>query len=190
MRVLETGLDGVVIIEPKVHGDDRGFFQETWKASSYRGRGLPAVFAQANVSRSAKGVLRGLHYQFQQPQGKLVSVFEGRIFDVAVDIRWGSPSFAQWAGVELSADNHRQLYIPEGFAHGFMVLSSTALFHYHCTTEYVPQFDAAIAWNDPDINVKWPFEPESISAKDRQAPYLRDVPSERLPGGRLPDPVK
>ena len=181
MRVLETGLDGVVIIEPEVHGDDRGFFQESWKASSYGDRGLPTVFAQANVSRSARGVLRGLHYQFQQPQGKLVSVFEGRIFDVAVDIRRGSESFGQWAGVELSAENHRQLYIPEGFAHGFIVLSESALFHYHCTNEYAHQFDAAIAWNDPDIAVKWPIEPESISAKDRAAPLLRDVLPDRLP---------
>lgn len=181
MRVLETGLDGVVIIEPEVHGDDRGFFQESWKASSYGDCGLPTVFAQANVSRSAGGVLRGLHYQFQQPQGKLVSVFEGRIFDVAVDIRQGSESFGQWAGVELSAENHRQLYIPEGFAHGFVVLSESALFHYHCTNEYAHQFDAAIAWNDPEIDVKWPIEPESISAKDRAAPLLRDVLPERLP---------
>ncbi len=181
MRVLETGLDGVVIIEPEVHGDDRGFFQESWKASSYGDHGLPTVFKQANVSRSAQGVLRGLHYQFQQPQGKLVSVLEGRIFDVAVDIRQGSKSFGQWTGVELSAENHRQMYIPEGFAHGFLVLSESALFHYHCTNEYALQFDAAIAWNDPDINVKWPIEPESVSAKDRAAPFLRDVPTERLP---------
>jgi len=181
LRVLATGLDGVVIIEPEVHGDERGFFQETWKSSSYHSHGLPAAFAQANVSRSAKGVLRGLHYQYQQPQGKLVSVFAGRIFDVAVDIRRWSSSFGQWAGVELSADNHRQLYIPEGFAHGFIVLSDSALFHYHCTTEYLPQFDAAIAWNDPDIKVKWPLAPESISARDRAAPYLRDVAFEHLP---------
>ena len=185
MRVLETGLDGVVIIEPCVHGDERGFFQESWKASSYGEHGLPIAFAQANISRSAKGVLRGLHYQFQQPQGKLVSVLEGRIFDVAVDIRPGSASFGQWAGVELNADNHRQLYIPEGFAHGFIVLSSSALFHYHCTTEYAVQYDAAIAWNDPDIAVKWPCEPESVSEKDRVAPFLRDVPAERLPPGRV-----
>lgn len=182
MRVLETGLDGVVIIEPSVHGDDRGFFQESWKASSYGKHGLPVAFEQANVSRSAKGVLRGLHYQFRQPQGKLVSVMEGRIFDVAVDIRQGSSSFGQWAGVELSAQNHRQLYIPEGFAHGFLVLSVTALFHYLCTTEYAPEYDAAIAWNDPDIAVKWPCEPEAVSGKDRTAPFLRDVPDERLPG--------
>jgi len=183
LRVLETGLDGVVIIEPRVHGDDRGFFQECWKASSFGRSGLPAAFVQTNVSRSAKGVLRGLHYQYRQPQGKLVSVYEGRIFDVAVDIRQGSPSFGQWVGVELSADNHRQLYIPEGFAHGFIVLSSNALFHYHCTTEYSPQYDVAIAWNDPDIAVKWPCEPEAVSEKDRVAPFLRDVPVERLPQG-------
>jgi len=183
LRVLETGLDGVVIIEPRVHGDDRGFFQECWKASSFGRSGLPVAFVQTNVSRSAKGVLRGLHYQYRQPQGKLVSVYEGRIFDVAVDIRQGSPSFGQWVGVELSADNHRQLYIPEGFAHGFIVLSSNALFHYHCTTEYSPQYDVAIAWNDPDIAVKWPCEPEAVSEKDRAAPFLRDVPVERLPQG-------
>ena len=182
MRVFETGLDGVVVIEPEVHGDDRGFFQESWKASRYSSYGLPSVFAQANISRSACGVLRGLHYQYQQPQGKLVTVFEGRIFDVAVDIRHGSASFGLWAGVELTADNHRQLYIPAGFAHGFMVLSESALFHYHCTTEYDPGSDAAIAWNDPDINIDWPSEPDSVSTKDLAAPYLRDVPSERLPG--------
>lgn len=181
MRVFETGLDGVVIIEPQVHGDERGFFQESWKASSYAENGLPATFSQANVSRSQQGVLRGLHYQYQQPQGKLVSVLEGRIFDVAVDIRPGSSSFGQWAGVELTSASHRQLYVPAGFAHGFIVLSGSALFHYHCTTEYSPQYDMAIAWNDPDIAVKWPCEPKAISARDRQAPLLRDLPLDRLP---------
>lgn len=183
MRVLETGLDGVLIIEPRVHGDERGFFLESWKASSYREHGLPGTFAQANVSRSEQGVLRGLHYQYCQPQGKLVSVLEGRIFDVAVDIRPGSASFGQWAGVELNAHSHRQLYIPEGFAHGFIVLSDSALFHYYCTTEYAPQYEVAIAWNDPDIGVKWPCEPKSFSGKDRLAPRLRDLPPERLPQG-------
>ena len=181
MRVLETGLDGVVIIEPRVHGDDRGFFMESWQASRYGGHGLPTDFAQANVSRSAKGVLRGLHYQFRQPQGKLVSVLEGRIFDVAVDIRHGSDSFGQWAGAEISSGNHRQMYIPEGFAHGFLVLSDSALFHYHCTSEYSVRHDAAIAWDDPDIGIKWPCQPDTISDKDSLAPRLRDVPAERLP---------
>ena len=183
MRVLQTGLDGVVIIEPRVHGDERGFFQESWKASSYSKHGLPAAFAQANVSRSANGVLRGLHYQYRQPQGKLVFVLEGRIFDVAVDIRPGSASFGQWAGVELSGDNHRQLYVPEGFAHGFIVLSESALFQYYCTTEYAPQYEVAIAWNDPDIGINWPCEPKSLSGKDRDAPRLCEIPSTRLPQG-------
>jgi len=183
LRTLETGLDGVVIIEPNVHGDDRGFFMESWQASRYAAHGLPSAFSQANVSRSARGVLRGLHYQYRQPQGKLVSVLAGRIFDVAVDIRPGSASFGQWAGAELSAQNHRQMYIPEGFAHGFLVLSDYALFHYHCTNEYAHQFDAAIAWDDPDIGIKWPRVPETISEKDCQAPHLRDVPAKRLPPG-------
>jgi len=183
LRVIETGLDGVVIIEPRVHGDERGFFLESWKASSYGKQGLPATFAQANISRSEKGVLRGLHYQYRQPQGKLVCVLEGRIFDVAVDVRPGSASFGQWAGVELSAHSHRQLYIPEGFAHGFIVLSDSALFHYYCTTEYAPQYEVSIAWDDPDVGVQWPAEPRSISGKDRQAPRLRDLPPERLPQG-------
>lgn len=183
MRVLETGLAGVVIIEPSIHGDERGFFQESWKSSSYSAHGLPGKFAQANVSRSEKGVLRGLHYQYRQPQGKLVYVLEGRIFDVAVDVRPESASFGQWAGVELSAHSHRQLYIPEGFAHGFIVLSDSALFHYYCTTEYAPQYEVSIAWNDPDIGIAWPAEPSSISARDRQAPRLRELPAERLPQG-------
>jgi dTDP-4-dehydrorhamnose 3,5-epimerase len=179
--VLETGLDGVLIVEPRVHGDERGFFKECWKSSSYARHGLPDSFSQANISRSEKGVLRGLHYQHRQPQGKLVSVFEGRIFDVAVDIRPGSAMFGKWAGVELSAENHRQLYVPEGFAHGFIVLSDTALFHYYCTTEYAPQFEVAIAWNDANIGVKWPHVPTAVSARDREAPRLRDLPAELLP---------
>ena len=183
MRVLETGLDGVVIIEPQVHADERGFFQENWKASSYRKHGLPTSFAQANISRSEKGVLRGLHYQYRQPQGKLVSVFEGRIFDVAVDIRPGSASFGQWTACELSAESHRQLYIPEGFAHGFIVLSDSALFHYYCTTEYAPQYEVAVAWNDPDIGIKWPCEPGSFSPRDRDAPRLHEISTDLLPQG-------
>jgi len=183
LRVLETGLNGVVIIEPQVHGDARGFFLETWQASRYEGHGLPGKFLQANVSRSAKGVLRGLHYQFRQPQGKLVSVLSGRIFDVAVDIRPDSEAFGQWAGAELSAENHRQMYIPEGFAHGFLVLSDYALFHYHCTSEYSARYDASIAWDDPDIGIRWPCQPGAVSEKDREAPRLRDVPVDRLPPG-------
>lgn len=180
-RTLETGLDGAVIVEPVVHGDDRGFFQELWKASGYESAGLPAMFRQVNISRSSRGVLRGLHYQFRQAQGKLVCVLEGTIFDVAVDIRPGSAGFGQWAGVELSAQNHRQFYVPPGFAHGFLVLSDSALLHYQCTTEYAPEYDAAIAWDDPDIAVQWPQAPAVVSAKDSAAPRLRDVPPARLP---------
>lgn len=183
MRVLETGLDGVLIVEPRVYGDERGFFQEHFKASSYSKHGLPDSFSQTNISRSEKGVLRGLHYQYRQPQGKLVSVLEGRIFDVAVDIRPGSAMFGRWAGVELSAENHRQLYVPEGFAHGFIVLSESALFHYYCTTEYAPQYEVAIAWNDTDIGVKWPCEPTSVSSKDHDAPLLCDLPENLMPQG-------
>jgi len=183
LRILKTGLEGVVIIEPRVHGDERGFFLESWKASGYSKHGLPGSFEQANVSRSEKGVLRGLHYQYRQPQGKLVSVLEGCIFDVAVDLRPGSASFGQWAGVELNAKSHRQLYVPEGFAHGFIVLSDSALFHYYCTTEYAPEYEVAIAWNDPDIGVKWPGEPRSFSGKDRNAPRLSELPADRLPQG-------
>lgn len=181
MRVLQTGLEGVIIIEPDVHGDERGFFQESWKSSTYADHGVPASFSQANVSRSVKGTLRGLHFQHPEPQGKLVSVLEGCIFDVAVDIRVGSPSFGKWAGVELSATNHRQLYVPEDFAHGFMVTSETALFHYHCSREYAPRFDAAIAWDDPDIGISWPATPGSISDKDRKAPRLADISQNKLP---------
>jgi len=183
LRVLETGLDGVIVIEPRVYGDERGFFQESWKASTYARHGLPTSFTQANISRSERGVLRGLHYQYLQSQGKLVSVLEGRIFDVAVDIRHGSASFGQWTGCELSAESHRQLYIPEGFAHGFIVLSDSALFHYYCTTEYAPQYELAIAWNDPDIGINWPCEPRSLSDKDHAAPRLHDIPIEHLPQG-------
>lgn len=183
MKVYATGLEGVLVVEPRVHGDERGFFKECWKSSTGLAHGLPATFLQSNISRSARGVLRGLHYQYRRPQGKLVSVLEGRIFDVAVDVRPESQAFGKWVGVELSAANHRQLYIPEGFAHGFVVLSENALFHYLCTTEYAAEFDAAIAWNDPDIAVKWPVDPTAISEKDRAAPYLRDIPADRLPAG-------
>ncbi|NIP16980.1 MAG: dTDP-4-dehydrorhamnose 3,5-epimerase [Xanthomonadales bacterium] len=181
MKVRATPLPGVLIIEPPVHGDDRGFFMESWKSGPYAEAGLPDRFVQSNFSRSSRGVLRGLHYQYPQPQGKLVSVLEGRIFDVAVDIRSGSPHFGCWTAAELSAANHRQLYIPEGFAHGFCVLSETALVHYMCTSEYASQHDAAVAWDDPDIGVEWPLAPESVSARDRGAPLLSEIDPGRLP---------
>jgi len=181
MNCIETGIPGLLIIEPEVHGDERGFFMETWHARRYADAGLPERFLQSNVSRSGPGVIRGLHYQFPEPQGKLVQVLEGRIFDVAVDIRSDSPTFRQWVGVELDAANHRQFYVPEGFAHGFCVLAEAASINYLCTRPFSPEFDAAIAWDDPDIGIEWPIEPGSLSARDSAAPRLRDVPPERLP---------
>lgn len=185
MKVLQTGLAGLVIIEPEVHGDERGFFKEFWKQSSFRQVGIPEHFVQSNVSRSGAGVLRGLHYQYPRPQGKLVAVLEGRIFDVAVDIRIDSPTYRQWAGIELSAINHRQLFVPEGFAHGFCVLGESALMSYLCTTEFDAATDAAIAWNDPDIAIDWPAKPASLSLRDSAAPRLRDIAPEDLP--RMPE---
>ena len=181
MKLIETGIPGLVVVEPVVHGDSRGMFMETWNARRYGACGLPDRFEQSNVSRSSAGVIRGLHYQFPNAQGKLVSVLQGRVFDVAVDIRSDSPTFRQWAGVELSATNHRQFYVPEGFAHGFCVLGDGALLSYLCTSEFHANDDAGLAWNDPDIGIKWPLEPKSLSEKDRHAPRLRDIPLDQLP---------
>lgn len=182
MQCIATGIPGVLIIEPVVHGDDRGFFMETWHQARYADAGLRQRFVQANLSRSASGVIRGLHYQYPQPQGKLVQVLKGRIFDVAVDIRVDSPTFGQWAGVELSADNYRQFYVPEGFAHGFCVLGEGAMISYLCTRPFSPEHDAAIAWDDPDIGIEWPVvEKPVLSDKDRSAPRLSEVPEDRLP---------
>ena len=181
MKLIETGIPGLVIVEPRVHGDDRGFFMELWNASRYAGMDLPGRFVQSNVSRSQAGVLRGLHYQYPMEQGKLVSVLEGRVFDVAVDIRTDSPTFRRWAGVELSAENHRQLYVPEGFAHGFCVLGDGALMNYLCTAEFDADSDAAMAWDDPDIDIQWPDGDYSLSDKDRNAPKLSDIDPQYLP---------
>lgn len=172
MKVLDTPLPEVKLIEPRVFGDDRGFFLETWNHSRYAEAGLPATFVQANLSFSRRGVLRGLHFQQPLPQGKLVYVLEGEVFDVAVDIRVGSPRFGQWWGTELSADNKRQLWVPEGFAHGFCVTSENALFAYLCTTEYVPEADRSLRFDDPAVGVDWPFDEPEVSSKDAQAPDL------------------
>jgi dTDP-4-dehydrorhamnose 3,5-epimerase len=181
MKLIETGIPGLVVVEPRVHGDSRGFFMEAWHAGRYEANGMPGHFVQSNVSRSAAGVMRGLHYQHPQAQGKLISVLEGRVFDVAVDIRSDSPTFRQWAGVELSAENHRQLYVPEGFAHGFCVLGDTALLSYLCTTPFNAVQEASVVWNDPDIGIEWPLEPSSVSIKDRDAPKLSDINIKDLP---------
>lgn len=181
MKVIETKLAGVVIIEPRVFGDVRGFFQETWQKARYEELGIKEPFVQDNLSFSTRGVLRGLHYQNPNTQGKLVSVIQGAVFDVAVDIRIGSSTFGQWEGALLSGDNHRQLWVPPGFAHGFCVLSDTAYFTYKCTDVYNPTAEGGILWNDPHIGVEWPLQEVILSDKDKIYPLLKDVPASRLP---------
>ena len=181
MKVIKTAMPGCVVIEPAVFGDSRGFFFETWNAERFAALGLPGNFVQSNVSASSKGVLRGLHYQWPRPQGKLVSVLEGEVYDVAVDIRRGSPTLGRWEAVILSAENKRQFWIPEGFAHGSAVLSECALFNYLCTDVYVTEADAGIRWNDAEIGVDWPISAPTLSAKDEAAPFLKDIAEDRLP---------
>ncbi|MDW8323588.1 MAG: dTDP-4-dehydrorhamnose 3,5-epimerase [Burkholderiales bacterium] len=176
MRVIETRLPGVLILEPKVFGDARGFFLESYNERTFAELGLPTRFVQDNHSRSARGVLRGLHYQIRQPQGKLVQVVRGAVFDVAVDLRRGSPTFGRWEGVELSEHNQRMLWVPPGFAHGFYVLSELADFLYKTTDFYAPEHERAIRWDDPDLAIAWPLAGEPLlSAKDRAAPSLREA---------------
>jgi len=181
VKVIETKLPGVLIIEPRVFGDTRGFFMETFSQRKYETIGLKEKFVQDNLSFSSRGVLRGLHYQNPNSQGKLVSVVQGEVFDVAVDIRTGSPTLGQWVGVSLSGENHRQLWVPPGFAHGFCVLSDTTYFTYKCTDIYTPSAEGGILWNDPDIDIEWPIEKPLLSDKDEVYPRLKDVPAERLP---------
>ncbi|CAK8721138.1 MAG: dTDP-4-dehydrorhamnose 3,5-epimerase [Candidatus Electronema aureum] len=177
MKVQPTSIPDVLLIKPKVFGDERGFFFESFSQRQWQqATGLNTVFVQHNHSRSAKNVLRGLHYQIQQPQGKLVRVVQGEVFDVAVDIRRSSPTFGQWAGEILSAENKRQLWVPEGFAHGFLVLSESAEFLYLATNYYAPEHERAIIWNDPDLNIAWPLADEpSLSEKDKRAGLFRDA---------------
>jgi len=167
VNVIPTALPGVVIVEPRVFGDARGFFFESYRADRYGQSGLPATFVQDNHSRSIPRCLRGLHYQLHHPQGKLVRVLVGQIWDVAVDIRRGSPTFRQWVGVELSAQNHRQLYIPPGFAHGFCVPSEHTEVEYKCTDYYAPEDERGIAWSDPSLSIAWPVRDPILSDKDR-----------------------
>ena len=164
MKVVETDLPGCVVLEPQVFGDERGFFYESFNRDKLVAIGLPPHFVQGNVSRSARGVLRGLHYQQPKAQGKLVSVLDGEVWDVAVDVRRGSPTFGQWTAVVLSADNKRHFWIPEGFAHGFVTLSETALFNYVCTDTYDRDADAGIRWNDAALAIDWPVSAPSLSA--------------------------
>lgn len=172
MNIIETSITGLVIIEPAVHGDERGFFIETFQKARYEEFGVCLEFVQDNYSRSARGVLRGLHFQKKKPQGKLVRVVRGEVFDVAVDIRPESSTFGRWEGVLLSESNKRQFYMPPGFAHGFVVLSDSADFEYKCTDYYDPKDEGSIIWNDPSININWPIERPLLSAKDREASPL------------------
>ena len=174
MKVTPTAIPEVLIIEPKVFGDARGFFFESFNQKAFNdATGLDVNFVQDNHSRSAKGVLRGLHYQVQQPQGKLVRVVRGAVFDVAVDIRKSSPTFGKWVGIELSEDNHKQLWVPPGFAHGFMALSDGADVLYKTTNSYAPEHERCIAWNDPDLAIDWPRDLQPLlSPRDSNAPLL------------------
>lgn len=181
MKVTSTKLPGVLIIEPQVFGDERGYFMESWSQQKYRDVGIEHDFVQSNVSKSQQGVLRGLHFQNPNPQGKLVYVLEGEVFDVAVDIRRGSPTFGQHEGIILSAENHQQFYVPEGFAHGFCVLSESATFCYMCTNYYDAGADASIAWNDPALNIDWPITSPNLSNKDSIALKLKDFNKNKLP---------
>jgi len=178
MKITETAIPEVLLFEPTVHGDARGYFMETFRAAFFSGRGLDLEFVQDNQSRSAQGTLRGLHFQREFPQGKLVRVIAGEVFDVAVDLRESSATFGQWVGEVLSAESHRQLWVPPGFAHGFYVLSDSADLCYKCTDYYHPEDDHSLLWNDPDIGIEWPLlssEP-LLSAKDAQAGRLAEIP--------------
>jgi dTDP-4-dehydrorhamnose 3,5-epimerase len=178
MKIVATAIPDVLIIEPRVFGDTRGFFFESFNEQAFRAAtGLNVAFVQDNNSRSAKGVLRGLHYQIEQPQGKLVRVVRGAVFDVAVDLRQASPTFGQWVGVELSEENHRQLWVPAGFGHGFLTLSETADFLYKTTDYYAPAFERCIAWNDPALGIEWPLNGMAalLSQKDQAGVLLADA---------------
>ena len=181
MKLIETPLPGCVVIEPQVFGDSRGSFFESWNKSRWAEHGLDMDFVQSNVSSSSRGVLRGLHYQWPQPQGKLVSVLEGEVYDVAVDIRRGSPNFGQSTAVLLSAGNRRLFWIPEGFAHGFVVVSDRAVFHYLCTAPYLREADAGIRWDDASLAIDWPVSEPLLSDKDARLPFLDDIAQDRLP---------
>ena len=185
MKIIETSLPGVLVIEPKVFGDKRGFFLESFREDVLQEAGINAHFVQDNHSRSKQGVLRGLHYQLNQTQGKLVRVATGAVFDVAVDVRFGSPNFGKWYGTELNEDNMRMMYVPPGFAHGFVVLSEYADFLYKCTDYYHPESEQGIAWDDPELDIDWNIsaikETISLSDKDKNNVLLKDQPGEKLP---------
>lgn len=177
MNIIETPLSGLLIIEPKVFGDDRGFFMESWNAETFRQAGLDLTFVQDNHSRSARGVLRGVHFQNPNPQGKLVRVTAGRVWDVAVDLRRSSPTFGQWYGLELSAANRRMFWVPPGFGHGFVSLEDGTDFLYKCTAPYAPANEHSLLWNDPAVGIEWPLEgvEPQLSGKDREGSTLDQI---------------
>lgn len=177
MQVVDTAIPDVKLIEPRVFGDARGFFLETWNANAFAEAGLDLAFVQDNHSRSARGVLRGIHYQIGNPQGKLVRVLSGAVFDVAVDLRRGSSTFGRWVGYELSAENFRMLWIPPGFGHGFLTMTDRADFAYKCTEFYAPALERSIRWSDPTLAIDWPEQmlPPTLSAKDAEAPLFADA---------------
>jgi dTDP-4-dehydrorhamnose 3,5-epimerase len=181
LKTVDTDIESLLIIEPDVFTDKRGFFTETYQARRYADIGIKCKFIQDNLSYSAKGTLRGLHFQVNHPQAKLVHVISGEIFDVAVDLRPGSPTFGNWQGVVLSGSNHRQFYVPEGFAHGFFVLSDTAYFAYKCSDFYAPDDEGGILWSDPDIGIRWPAGNPIISDRDLNLPRLNSLGPDRLP---------
>lgn len=181
MKVHAGKIPGVRIVEPSVHGDERGFFMESYSRDRYAEAGIPGEFVQDNVSLSAKGILRGLHLQHPNAQGKLCFVLKGEVFDVAVDVRVGSPTFGQWEGVTLSSENKRQLYVPPGFAHGFCVLSERAMFSYKCSDFYAARSEIGVAWDDPEIGIEWPIQSPRLSDKDQQNRRLQDIPADTLP---------
>jgi dTDP-4-dehydrorhamnose 3,5-epimerase len=181
MKIVETDLPGVVLVELKSFSDSRGYFMETWSRDRYAEAGLSEPFVQDNLSYSGQGVLRGLHFQHPRGQGKLVQVLSGEVYDVAVDIRPDSPSFGRWTGQVLSDQNRLQVYVPAGFAHGFCVLSDSALFVYKCTDFYDPKTEGGVLWNDPDLGIRWPVEHPLVSDKDSLFPRLKDIPLDSLP---------
>jgi dTDP-4-dehydrorhamnose 3,5-epimerase len=180
MNILRCELDGPLILEPKVFGDPRGFFLESWSRDRYRDAGIGPDFVQDNFSLSCRGTLRGLHAQNPRPQGKLVSVWQGEVWDVVVDIRRASPTFGKWVGVTLSAENKRQFWVPPGFAHGFVVTSDSALFHYKCTDTYSPKDEVGFRWDDPAVGITWPVTNPILSKRDAVSPLLRELPPEKL----------
>ena len=181
MNILRTSLDGVLILVPRVFDDDRGFFMETYHIKKYAKIGIAIDFVQDNLSFSQKRTLRGLHYQHPNDQAKLVQVLQGHVFDVTVDIRSGSPTFGKWLGIHLSDENKRQVFIPAGFAHGFCVVSNTALFLYKCSDIYTPEYERGLLWSDPDLAIDWPVKEPILSGKDAKYPRLKDVKADRVP---------